>query len=214
MRFFHIVAAFIWLGAIFYIHLVMTPKAVAGGIPQATLKLAWLNIVIIFVTGSVLAAFRLGSWAGFTGTRFGQLLSIKIFLFLILVAAAAFVTLRLNRALKTGAPIILHHTPAGKMFTEQDLSRFDGSDGKRIFVAFGGHVYDVSQSRLWKSGKHAGRHPAGTDLSSDMAEAPHGPDMLERFPIVGKLTAAGSVVSPSNRGPAKALYLLAYFNLL
>lgn len=74
-----------------------------------------------------------------------------------------------------------------KVFTVNELAEFDGTKGKPAYVAYKGTVYDVSESFLWKGGKHQGLHRAGTDLTSEIERAPHGPDFLKRFPIVGKL---------------------------
>jgi len=73
-----------------------------------------------------------------------------------------------------------------RIFTKQELSRYDGSNGI-AYVGYNGKVYDVSQSFLWKRGIHQVTHHAGCDLTEALKEAPHGPEMLERFPVVGKL---------------------------
>ena len=52
-----------------------------------------------------------------------------------------------------------------KEFTREELSRFNGEDGKPVYIAFEGKVYDASGSNLWKTGLHMRRHQAGTDLS-------------------------------------------------
>lgn len=48
-------------------------------------------------------------------------------------------------------------------------------------------MYDVSSSFLWKNGNHQVLHNAGKDLTDSLEEAPHGVDLLERFPVVGTL---------------------------
>ena len=48
-------------------------------------------------------------------------------------------------------------------------------------------MYDVSHSFQWKKGVHQVTHYAGYDLTDAQKQAPHGADMLEKFPIVGKL---------------------------
>ena len=76
-----------------------------------------------------------------------------------------------------------------KRFTPQELAAFDGTDGKPTYLAYNGVVYDVSASRLWKTGKHMNRHHAGGDMGLELSQAPHSPDVLERFPRVGLLDA-------------------------
>jgi len=39
----------------------------------------------------------------------------------------------------------------------------------------------------WKDGKHQALHMAGRDLTNSLKDAPHGVDVLKRFPVVGTL---------------------------
>ena len=72
-------------------------------------------------------------------------------------------------------------------FTLEELAEYNGKDGK-MYVAYNGKVYDVSESYLWEDGNHQGLHEAGQDLSESMDnEAPHGPDVFEDYPVVGTL---------------------------
>jgi len=71
--------------------------------------------------------------------------------------------------------------------TPEQLAKFDGSGGEKTYVAVGGKVYDVSDSDLWEDGEHMGAHDAGHDLTAEMEDAPHGAEVLENFPVVGKL---------------------------
>ena len=79
-----------------------------------------------------------------------------------------------------------------KEFSLEELQAADGQAGKHVYVACKGRVYDVSLSRLWKGGLHMKRHQAGRDLSADIAAAPHGMDILERYPQLGMLKTEGS----------------------
>lgn len=71
--------------------------------------------------------------------------------------------------------------------TRQELSLCDGTQGKPIYAAFEGKVFDISSSFTWRNGYHQLFHSPGTDLTSAMAEAPHGAEILEKFPVVGIL---------------------------
>lgn len=74
-----------------------------------------------------------------------------------------------------------------KEFNGDALADLNGKAGQPAGVAFQGKVIDVSSSRLWKEGVHMNRHRAGQDLTADIEAAPHGPDVLERFPQLGIL---------------------------
>jgi len=74
-----------------------------------------------------------------------------------------------------------------KRFTGAELRYYDGKEGRPAYVAFGGKVYDVSSSFLWKGGCHQVLHSAGEDLTEALRKAPHGVELLERFPVVGEL---------------------------
>lgn len=76
-----------------------------------------------------------------------------------------------------------------RRFTTTELKQFDGKEGRPSYIAYNGKIYDVSNSRLWNDGKHAGRHFAGDDLTPSMINAPHDDIIFVKFPIVGELSA-------------------------
>jgi predicted heme/steroid binding protein/uncharacterized membrane protein len=88
---------------------------------------------------------------------------------------------------------ILIATPAlsqerkNRVFTPQQLSFYDGRNGKPAYIAVDGIVYDVSESKYWENGIHQDMHYAGVDLSSEINESPHGRDVLKKLPRVGVL---------------------------
>ncbi|MDH4265249.1 MAG: hypothetical protein OEW45_06385 [Deltaproteobacteria bacterium] len=75
-----------------------------------------------------------------------------------------------------------------RYFTKRELKEFDGKDGRPAYIAFQGKIYDVSNSKLWKNGIHSGRHAAGEELTQVMLNAPHGEEVLTKFPLVGQLS--------------------------
>lgn len=79
----------------------------------------------------------------------------------------------------------------GRVFLPIELAAFDGKEGRPAYIAYKGKIYDVSGSSLWERGSHEGQHSAGRDLTSDLAEAPHGEDRLLQFPEVGELRSEG-----------------------
>ncbi len=74
-----------------------------------------------------------------------------------------------------------------KEFTSEELLSFNGKEGRPVYIAFQEKVYDVSKSPLWSKGLHMNRHPPGRDLAGEISAAPHGTEVLERYPQVGVL---------------------------
>jgi predicted heme/steroid binding protein len=74
-----------------------------------------------------------------------------------------------------------------RRFTKRELGQYNGKDGASAFIAYEGKVYDVSPSFLWQGGRHQVLHTAGVDLTAGLDQAPHGADLLERFPVIGML---------------------------
>lgn len=71
-------------------------------------------------------------------------------------------------------------------YTKNQLALRNGQDKPQIWVAWLGNIYDVTQSRLWRNGKHY-EHWAGQDLTDELKDAPHGISVFDKFEIVGKL---------------------------
>jgi predicted heme/steroid binding protein len=71
--------------------------------------------------------------------------------------------------------------------SQEELARNDGREGRPVYIAYEGKIYDVSRSKLWKTGSHMKRHPSGTDLTNDLSAAPHGPEVFDRYPQVGTI---------------------------
>lgn len=74
-----------------------------------------------------------------------------------------------------------------KVLTRKELARYSGRDGSAAYIAYEGRVYDVTDSPLWRNGRHWIRIQAGQDLTGSLAQAPHGTDLLERVPQIGIL---------------------------
>ncbi|MFH1735072.1 MAG: cytochrome b5 domain-containing protein [bacterium] len=74
-----------------------------------------------------------------------------------------------------------------KEFTYAELQQFNGEKGQPVYIAHNNIVYDVSESDLWKTGRHQNLHDGGEELTNELTRAPHGEEVFERFPKVGVL---------------------------
>jgi predicted heme/steroid binding protein/uncharacterized membrane protein len=90
-------------------------------------------------------------------------------------------------------------------FNLEELAQHNGENGKPVYIAHAGKVYDVSASKMWKTGTHMKRHPSGRDLTTDIQGAPHTPEVLERYPQVGVLKAEEVPEDPRVPAPLAAL---------
>ncbi len=174
LGFVHVLAAFIWLGTIFYVHLFMGPRALTSGLPKGEVKLGRMSIVVVALTGVGLTLLRLRSVQELWTTTFGLVWLVKVGLFILMVGVAAAATLWVDRRLKEKGA--------------QKGGLPDGADGGPAHLVVAGRIYDVSDSKLWKEGVHMGRHRAGRDLTEELAEAPHGAEVLDRVAAVGPLS--------------------------
>ncbi|RMF18262.1 MAG: cytochrome b5 [Candidatus Dadabacteria bacterium] len=69
---------------------------------------------------------------------------------------------------------------------ERMLSLRNGIDHPDIWIACDGIVYDVTNSRLWKKGRHY-EHWAGQALDDELPDAPHDREVFANLPVVGRL---------------------------
>jgi predicted heme/steroid binding protein/uncharacterized membrane protein len=94
-------------------------------------------------------------------------------------------------------------------FTLAELAEKNGADGHPTYIAYQGKVYDVSGSSMWEEGRHMDVHRAGHELSSELAEAPHGEEVLERYPQVGVIREEEVVDEGPEAGlsPARKFWL-------
>ena len=72
--------------------------------------------------------------------------------------------------------------------TLEELKQYDGKDGRPVYVAYKGKVYDLTKSDFWAGGTHMGMITAGQDLTSSIHLSPHGEANLFRYPVVAELT--------------------------
>lgn len=92
----------------------------------------------------------------------------------------------------TGCGIIQSETKQ-KVFTVEELSKYNGKNGSPAYIAANGIVYDVSKSRDFVNGVHKDcpECVAGTDATFLMSKSPHqsgkGMEDLSKLPKVGTL---------------------------
>jgi predicted heme/steroid binding protein len=76
---------------------------------------------------------------------------------------------------------------ANKTFTLNELKTYNGQNGQAAYVAVNGTVYDVTNARKWRNGRHEEGIVAGVDLTNMMGQSPHGNSVLKEVPVVGTL---------------------------
>ena len=73
-------------------------------------------------------------------------------------------------------------------YTKAQLALRNGQDKPEIWIAYLGTIYDVTDSKMWRNGKHY-EHWAGQDLTDELLDAPHNERVFERLKIIGKLVS-------------------------
>jgi predicted heme/steroid binding protein len=203
----HIVAAFLWYGTILYVHLMLRPGYAARGLPKGEVMLGLISMLIVGISGMLLTISRIRSLDVLYMSQWGQLLSLKIIFYSIMISSALFTVLFVGPKLKKGK--LKAEIPDNKIFDPLTLQAFDGNNESPAFIAYNGQVYDMSALKLWKKGTHM-KHQAGRDLTDFLPKAPHGEEKLETVPIVGTYDAT---LKPPTTFAQTAFYFIAYMNL-
>lgn len=79
-----------------------------------------------------------------------------------------------------------------RVISPAELKRNTGERGTRMWIAFKGIVYDVTECPKWRLGLHEFLHFPGQDLTSEIADATHGEEVFDHdcVIIVGSLEEA------------------------
>ncbi len=210
MGYLHIMTGILWFGTIMYVHLLLKPAYASKGLPRGELRLGWLSMVLILITGVYLTIERVPTWETFITTRFGILLGIKIILFLVMFTSALITTIYIGPKMRKQKS--LTSSMDSGVCTPDGLCQFDGKDGRPAYIAYKGTIYDVTRSRLWKNGMHVMKHAAGNDLTDMLKNAPHTEDKVLALPQVGRLIASTEkFIRPFHE---RLFYFFAYMNLV
>lgn len=198
LGFLHLLFGMVWFGAIVYVHLIIKPKSLIGGMPKSEKLLGRICIVMVGLTGIGLTLLKVQTPRELWTTSFGMIWLIKVSVYLIMVVVAAVATTAIDRRLRR----------AGQHAAEAEA---DGKSGRPAHIIYKGRRYDVTDSRAWKDGVHMARHFAGTDLTEAMQKAPHGAEVLERVKDMGP---AENRQSAEYTNVLKLFVGLAYFVLV
>jgi len=182
----HLLAAVIFFGAIFYIHIFVKPFRLTGGIPKYERILGISCMIILALTGSYLTWVRISKWEQFFNNTFGLMLFIKIVLFLLMVTIGITAVTVIHRRMQKEAASPESPPDTGEI-TLANLSYFDGSSGKPAYVVYEGKIYDVGNSPKWENGRHFGKHTAGSDLTDALKGAPHAAEVFENVKYIGEI---------------------------
>ncbi|WP_426349011.1 cytochrome b5 domain-containing protein [Alloiococcus sp. CFN-8] len=77
-----------------------------------------------------------------------------------------------------------HREATERVFTLEELGKYDGSGGNPAYVAVNGVVYDMSREATWGGGTHFGLY-AGKDLTSEFQGCHGMAAILMKLPKVG-----------------------------
>lgn len=205
----HFLTAIFWFGTILYVHLILKPAYAASGLPRGELRVGIISMIVMGLTGTILMFYRVTSFDVLLHTRFGILLLVKIFLYLVMVVSALFVITVIGPRLKAKRKETSLADAAGGL-TIEELASYDGKDGHPAYFVFEGKIYDASQSPLWKHGVHMGRHTSGSDLTEALKLAPHSREKVTAMPTVGELVASNPLKRPIHE---RVFFFMAHMNL-
>jgi predicted heme/steroid binding protein/uncharacterized membrane protein len=208
----HLLAAIIFGGTIFYVHIFIRPTRLTGGIPRGERVLGLSCMAVLTITGTHLTLHRIHDIDQFFTSTFGIMLFIKILLFVVMVTLGLTAVTVIHRRIRKAAASPEEPADASEV-TYDTLHRFDGSDDKPAYVVYDGMIYDVTDSPKWKDGRHFGRHAAGSDLTEALTGAPHGAEVFDTLMCHGAISA-GATNAPMFTRTRRVFVAMAYANLI
>ncbi|MFC1884421.1 multiheme c-type cytochrome [Thermodesulfobacteriota bacterium] len=208
----HLLAAVIFFGAIFYIHIFIGPRQLKGGIPKHERILGVTCMATLGLTGAYLTWVRIDRFEQFFSNTFGLMLFIKIVLFLLMALIAVFAITTIHRRMQKEARAVSASSSKDEV-SLSNLGHYDGTEGKKAYVVVGRKLYDVTESDKWKEGRHFGKHSAGSDLTEALESAPHGKEVLENVRFMSEISE-GEKSSEKPAFAQKIFVRMAYTNLV
>jgi len=205
----HLLTAILWFGTILYVHLVLKPAYASQGLPRGEVKVGLGSMAVMGITGAILTWYRFPSLDVLPQTRFGILLLIKIGLFLVMIVTALLAVLVIGPRLRNRKGLATP-VPAPGNLTLAELAVCDGKEGRPAYFAWDNRIFDATASRHWKQGMHMGRHPAGSDLTEALRQAPHGEEKILPLAQIGDIDSGGTVPQAPT---IRIFYVMAYLNL-
>lgn len=121
-------------------------------------------------------------------TTHKKILVIALTLLIAMVFSGCGSSTKTDSAKTSGTSVQTNTTSELKSFTLEELKKYDGQNGNAAYVAVDGKVYDVTNNKKWKGGKHEGL-TAGNDLTQELKKSPHGASVLKKLPVVGNLVS-------------------------
>lgn len=73
-----------------------------------------------------------------------------------------------------------------RLFTKEELAKFNGKNGNPAYVGVNGIIYDVTNNAAWGAATHFGLS-AGNDLTAQFSLCHAEQPILEKLPVVGKM---------------------------
>ncbi|MFE0735661.1 copper resistance CopC/CopD family protein [Streptomyces sp. NPDC058855] len=127
----HLLAVAAWLGGltVLLVALHRAPSVERAAVERFS-KVAFGSVAVLVATGVYQSWRQVGSWSALTGTRYGQLLLVKIGLMAVLVGIA-WISRRWTRRLADAAPGVTDEDRAGGVATEADRAEGDAIDAHR-----------------------------------------------------------------------------------
>ena len=100
LGFLHILFGVVWFGSIVYVHIIIKPQSLVGGMPKSEKRLGRICIVMVGLTGIGLSLIKFQTPRELWTTSFGIIWIVKVGTYLLMLIAAAVATTAIDRRLQ------------------------------------------------------------------------------------------------------------------